>query len=102
MLSHLTNSVADEGDHLLKQFGSSADLENGRLVSRLFSLYLGTVILPGKRTHPQAGDLRDNCSPASLRLRLRLLPHLTKSTTAANTFPSAVQVCHSTVTFIAI
>ncbi len=86
-------SVCDEGDHLLKQFGSSADLESPPLFSCLYALYLGTVSVPGgKRPHPQTDAPKGNCSPASLRLRLRLMPLFTKSTLAANSFPSAVQV----------
>ena len=93
-------SVADEGDHLLKQFGSSADFEESSLVSRLYALYLGTVVTPGSKRPREApaqaqalGDgLREHRSPAALRLRLRLMPYLTKSTLAANSFPAAVQV----------
>ena len=84
--------MAGEGDHLLKQFGSSVDWEDSSLITDLYTLYLGTVVTPGKRPHPEASDLKDNRSPAALRLRLRLVPFLTKSTLAANSFPSAVQV----------
>lgn len=43
------HSVSDQGDHNLKQFGSSVDWENPTVIERLFSLYQGTVATPGKR-----------------------------------------------------
>ena len=43
------HSVSDQGDHNLKQFGSSVDWESPAVIGRLFSLYQGTVATPGKR-----------------------------------------------------
>ena len=43
------HSVSDQGDHNLKQFGSSVDWENPTVIGKLFSLYQGTVATPGKR-----------------------------------------------------
>ena len=68
-------------------------MEAPPLLSSLFSLYLGTVTVPGKkRPHPQTDAPVGNCSPGSLRLRLRMIKFFIKSTLAANSFPSAVQV----------
>lgn len=38
-----------------------------------------------------------NCSPSNLRMRLRILPVLLKSTLAANSFPACIQVCPCTM-----
>lgn len=76
----------------MKQFRSSVDWENSNLIADLYALYLGTVFAPGKMPDPQDLDQKDNRSPAALKLRLKLMPYLVKSTLAADSFPSAVQV----------
>ena len=75
----------------MKKFGSSANLEQSSLISQLYTIYQGTVATPGKRTQQQLNP-KETRTPASLRLRLRLIPYFIKSTQAANTFPSSVQV----------
>ena len=112
--------MSDQGDHHLRLFGGSVDWERGPLISRLFSLYQGTVVTPGKRNKPQvrnkeegentAGSLssrpvnvsscvlslqsapQEHRSPVTLRVRLRIMPYLLKSTLAANSFPACMQV----------
>ena len=114
-------SVSDQGDHHLRLFGGSVDWEKASLISKLFSLYQGTVATPGKKNKPQvkrentAGTWLALClpylwtclvvlalslqsapqehrSPVTLRVRLRIMPYLLKSTLAANSFPATVQV----------
>ena len=109
-------SVSDQGDHHLRLFGGSVDWERGPLISRLFSLYQGTVVTPGKRSKSQVrnkentGSLsstpvnvsscvlslqsapQEHRSPVTLRVRLRIMPYLLKSTLAANSFPACMQV----------
>ncbi len=69
-------------------------LEHAQIVSRLYTLYQGTSTVLGKRPHQaRPSNPKENRSPASLRLKLRILPLLTKSTLAANNFPSSIQVC---------
>ena len=46
-------SVSDQGDHHLRLFGGNVDWEKAPLISRLFSLYQGTVATPGKKNKPQ-------------------------------------------------
>ena len=112
--------MSDQGDHHLRLFGGSVDWERGPLISRLFSLYQGTVVTPGKRNKSQvrnkeegentAGSLssrpvnvsscvlslqsapQEHRSPVTLRVRLRIMPYLLKSTLAANSFPACMQV----------
>lgn len=91
------SSVCDQGDHHLRQFGSDVDWEHPQLINKLFLLYQGTVATPGKRTRPQSAppstpNPKDHLAPVSLRVRLRLMPYLLKSTYAANSFPACVQV----------
>ena len=43
------HSVADQGDHQLKQFSSSVNWDSPTVIGKLFSLYQGTVATPGKR-----------------------------------------------------
>jgi len=85
-------SVSDQADRHLRILGGSVDWERAPLVSRLFSLYQGTVVTPGKRTRPQSAPARESRAPATLRVRLRIMPYLMKSTLAANSFPACVQV----------
>ena len=40
----------------------------------------------------QSTNPKDHCSPASLRVRLKMMPYFLKSTYAANCFPACVQV----------
>lgn len=86
------HSVSDQGDHHLKQFGSSVDWDHTAVVLKLFSLFQGTQAAPGKRRRTNPGDSKGHCSPVGLRVRLRVLPYLLKSVLAANSFPAAVQV----------
>ncbi|XP_064386642.1 proteasome adapter and scaffold protein ECM29-like isoform X2 [Halichondria panicea] len=88
------HNVSDRGDHHLRQFSSSVDWDSATLVSQLYSLYQGTVATPaGKKTRPQSSNsVKDRVSPASLRVKLRLLPYITRSSLAASCFPQAVQV----------
>ena len=43
------HSVSDQGDHQLKQFSSSVNWDSPTVIGKLFSLYQGTVAMPGKR-----------------------------------------------------
>jgi hypothetical protein len=43
------HSVSDQGDHQLKQFSSAVNWDSPTVIGKLFSLYQGTVAVPGKR-----------------------------------------------------
>ena len=66
----------------------SEDWNEPNLVQRLYSIFQGTVVLKGQ---PQVKP-ENKRSPASLQLRMKLLPYLLKSRQAASQFPSCIQV----------
>jgi len=89
----INNSVVDLADTPLKKVLAEVNLETGQIIHQLYTLYQGTSTVLGKRPNQASSPSpKESRSPASLRLKLRLLPILTKSTFAANSFPSTVQV----------
>lgn len=58
------------------------------MVQKLYQLFQGTVVVKGQ---PQVKPELKR-SPASLQLRMKLLPYLLKSRQAASQFPSCLQL----------
>ena len=71
---------------------SNLDWEDPALISKLCSIYLGTLVNKNApaSAQPVAKELRRQ--PVGTRIRLKLLPYLSRSKTAATLFPQSVQV----------
>ena len=82
------HAVSGYAEHQLKRITGAADWQHVTVVSKMMSIYLGTINLPGKPTIPQ-DDVR---TAASLRLRLKIFPFLLKSRKSADVFPSCLQL----------
>ncbi|KAL5487417.1 hypothetical protein EMCRGX_G020012 [Ephydatia muelleri] len=88
------HSVAELGEHHLRLTGSGVDWDSPKLVSQLYSLYLGSPPPAGKAeasSTTQQATPTQNHSPASLAVRLKIMLHLLKSTHATNSFPFCIQ-----------
>ncbi|XP_024961967.1 proteasome adapter and scaffold protein ECM29 isoform X1 [Cynara cardunculus var. scolymus] len=76
--------VIKRGEELLKKKTSGVQLEDAKLINRLFLLFNGTVgaehIAPDSRV-----------SPGNPAIRVRLMSVFCRSVTAANSFPSTLQ-----------
>ncbi|CAA7406117.1 unnamed protein product [Spirodela intermedia] len=77
-------SVVKRGEELLKRKASGANLEDPKLISRLFFLFNGSA---GVENVPN--ELK--VTPGSPTLRTRLMSIFCRSVAAANTFPSTLQ-----------
>ncbi|CAH1427060.1 unnamed protein product [Lactuca virosa] len=76
--------VIKRGEELLKKKTSGVQLEDSKLINRLFLLFNGNV-----GAEHIAQDLR--VSPGNPALRVRLMSVFCRSITAANSFPSTLQ-----------
>ncbi|KAK9053492.1 hypothetical protein SSX86_030126 [Deinandra increscens subsp. villosa] len=76
--------VIKRGEELLKKRTSGVQLDDVKLINRLFMLFNGTV-----GAEHIAPDLRVN--PGNPALRVRLMSVFCRSVTAANSFPSTLQ-----------
>ncbi|KAI3523966.1 hypothetical protein L1887_02516 [Cichorium endivia] len=76
--------VIKRGEELLKKKTSGVQLEDAKLINRLFLLFNGNV-----GAEHIAADLR--VSPGNPALRVRLMSVFCRSVTAANSFPSTLQ-----------
>lgn len=76
--------VIKRGEELLKKKTSGVQLEDAKLINRLFLLFNGNV-----GAEHIAADLR--VSPGNPALRVRLMSVFCRSITAANSFPSTLQ-----------
>jgi proteasome component ECM29 len=72
----------------MRKFSGVLDWNNPALVSRIYSLFLGTLVLKEKPP-PKPENKR---VPANTRIRLKLMPYLLKSREAAVQFPACIQV----------
>ncbi|KAD4180200.1 hypothetical protein E3N88_28791 [Mikania micrantha] len=76
--------VIKRGEELLKKKASGVDLDDAKMINRLFLLFNGTVgaehVAPDSRV-----------SPGNPALRVRLMLAFCRSVTAANSFPSTLQ-----------
>ena len=87
-LGDTRHGVFGYAEHQLKRITEASDWEHTSVVSKLMSIYLGTINLPGKPT-----TLPDDvCIPASLSLRLKIFPFLLKSRKSADVFPACLQL----------
>ncbi|KAL3530047.1 hypothetical protein ACH5RR_009369 [Cinchona calisaya] len=77
-------SVASRGDELLKKNASAANLDDTKLMSRLFLLFNGN-------TGPEGIPQESRVTPGSRALRVRLMSVFCRSILAANSFPSTLQ-----------
>jgi hypothetical protein len=75
--------VSKRGDELLKRKANGANLEDMRLIKRLFAIYQGTTS-PG-------GTAQGRVAPAGPTLKTRLMAIFLHSVAAANAFPSTLQ-----------
>ncbi|XP_037090666.1 proteasome adapter and scaffold protein ECM29-like [Pollicipes pollicipes] len=82
-------TVANLADMELKRL-SDLDWEEPALIAKLCDIYLGTLVPKDKPSQAPKQELRRQ--PVSTRIRLKLLPYLTRSRTAATMFPQSVQV----------
>ena len=89
------SSINDVAEDKLKVFGLSFDWSNKTAVNRLFAMFQGSF--HQRQSRPQtAGSVQRvdlHRTPVSLRVKLKIVPHLLKSQLAANTFPHSLQVC---------
>ncbi|CAM0950342.1 unnamed protein product [Alopecurus aequalis] len=78
------DSVAKRGDELLKRKASTANLEDPKLIKKLFMLFNGTA-----GAENIAAELK--VAPAPSSLRVRLMSVFCRSIAAANAFPYTLQ-----------
>ena len=92
--SDTRHSVASEADTVQRKFGSFIDWEDQVLIGKVYSLFLGTLIIKDKQGHANAGALKPEHrrTPSNTRIRLKLMPRLLKSREAAMQFPACIQV----------
>ena len=82
------HGVASAADSALRQLGGMIDWNEPELVRRLYSLFLGTLVIKDKpATKPEHKRI-----PSNTRIRLKLMPVLLNSREAAGQFPSCIQV----------
>ena len=82
------HGVASAADSALRQLGGMIDWNEPELVRRLYSLFLGTLVIKDKpATKPEHKRI-----PSNTRIRLKLMPVLLNSREAAVQFPSCIQV----------
>ncbi|XP_043224262.1 proteasome adapter and scaffold protein ECM29-like [Amphibalanus amphitrite] len=85
-------TVANLADMELRRL-CNLDWEDPTLISQLCSLYLGTLVNKNAPpSGPAAPPQEQRRQPVGTRIRLKLLPYLCRSKTAATMFPQSVQV----------
>ena len=82
------HGVASAADTFIRQLGSKVDWNEPDLVRRLYSLFLGTLVIKDKPATKQ----EHKRIPSNTRIRLKLMPVLMNSREAAMQFPSCIQV----------
>jgi proteasome component ECM29 len=87
------SSVAELGERYVRQFSHGLDWEEPGLVQQLLRLFLGTTATPGKRPQSsRSGPTVEPVSGCSLRIRIKIISFLLKSSLAANSFPQCIQL----------
>ena len=82
------HTITDYADHQVKRITEASDWEHANVMSKLMSIFLGSINLPGKPAVPP-----DECrSVASIPLQLKIFPFLLKSRKCANIFPACLQI----------
>ncbi|KDR13581.1 proteasome-associated protein ECM29 homolog isoform X2 [Zootermopsis nevadensis] len=84
-------SVANAADMELKKIVGLLDWGNVSLTAPLYSLFLGTQLLTTK-SRLSTIKAEHHRSPASTRIRLKILPYLCRSRGPALIFPACIQV----------
>ncbi|KAL3868785.1 hypothetical protein ACJMK2_041546 [Sinanodonta woodiana] len=85
--SDTRHSVATAADMELKRITGSIDWNSPAILSKLFSIFLGTVDLKGQTTK---AELKKRA--VDTRIRLKIFPYFLRARDASNTFPYNVQV----------
>lgn len=86
--SDTRHSVATSADMELKKITGSVDWNSKEILSKLFSLFQGTVVVKGQQT-VKPDDRRSAVSP---RIRLKIFPLLLRAREATNMFPACLQI----------
>jgi len=82
------HGVASSADTQNRQLSGVIDWNDPELVRKLYSLFLGTLVIKDRpTTKPEHKRI-----PSNTRIRLKLMPVLLKSREAAMQFPSCIQV----------
>jgi len=82
------HTVASAADTQNRQLSGVIDWNDPELVRKLYSLFLGTLVIKDRpTTKPEHKRI-----PSNTRIRLKLMPVLLKSREAAMQFPSCIQV----------
>lgn len=82
------HGVASAADTQNRQLSGVIDWNDPELVRKLYSLFLGTLVIKDRpTTKPEHKRI-----PSNTRIRLKLMPVLLKSREAAMQFPSCIQV----------
>ena len=80
--------ISDYADHQLRRITEASDWENVSVMSKLMSIFLGSINLPGKPAIP-ADEHR---LAASVQQQLKIFPILLKSRKCTNLFPACLQI----------
>ena len=88
------HSVASEADTVQRKLGGFIDWEDSSLISKVYLLFLGTLVIKDKQGNSSAGSVKPEHrkTPSNTRIRLKLMPRLLKSREAAMQFPACIQV----------
>lgn len=83
------HSIATAADMELKRIMGSIDWNAPAIINKLYSIFLGTIVIKGKESSVKPESRK---TPASTRIRLKLFPYFLKSREATNIFPACIQV----------
>ncbi|XP_076462653.1 proteasome adapter and scaffold protein ECM29-like isoform X2 [Babylonia areolata] len=86
--SDTRHSVATSADMELKKITGSVDWNSTEILTKLFSIFQGTVAVKGQ---PQI-KAEERRSPVCTRIRLKIFPFFLRAREAVNMFPSCIQV----------
>jgi len=86
--SDTRHGVASEADSANRKLGGVIDWNDPELVRKLYSLFLGTLVIKDRPTVKPEHKRQ----PSNTRIRLKLMPVLIKSREASMQFPSCIQV----------
>lgn len=89
--SDTRHSVASAADLQLRRLSGTVDWNNKQLVSKLYSIFLGTTMTKNQ-IQPELQK-----TPANTRIRLKIFPCFLKSEEASMTIPSSVQVIFESI-----
>jgi proteasome component ECM29 len=76
--------VAKRGEELLKKIASGTNLDDPKLINRLFLLFNGT-------TGTENVAPEHNVAPGNISLKMKLMSGFCRSIAAANSFPATLQ-----------